>query len=362
MTPEAVSIETLVVFKEESEVQSIARKTGISVSKAEDHFRAFVPALSQLAELSKALSTMDKLSPSAEDAKIASKQRKALVKVRTAASTIKDDRKAGLLAESNLIQHTFNMVKSACEITESEYSEIEKFQEAKLAEERLALIEVRQLLLSPFEVDTSYIPIGDMPEEAFRNLVANSELIFNAKRIAAAKAIEDQHAREAKIELDRIIAEADRLEKERLAKIARKKLEAQLAEKNVESARLALELKDQKDKQRIQDQYNQSVQDAKDRVTNEELAKVQEELRIAQVKAAAEVEVKARAAADQLNAEHKAALAPDKVKLRALYDAINAIVIPEFKTDTAIKIGETVRKVFEGIMTHMMEEGKKMKA
>jgi hypothetical protein len=84
----------------------------IELPKATQHALAFAPNMNKVVELSKALTTMDKENPSETDAKVARIERLALVKNRTAAGKIKDERKSGLLTEGKLVDNLYGVVKN----------------------------------------------------------------------------------------------------------------------------------------------------------------------------------------------------------------------------------------------------------
>lgn len=233
---------------ENKEVTELIEKSGIEKTKAEAHASAFHPSLVQLSELSRPLADLDKENPTPEHAKIARETRLKLVKVRTGAETIKDERKAILLLESNFIQANFNLVKAACILTEGEYEEIEKHQERQEAKRKAELKDARIALLAPYEVDYEFMPLDIWDEETFQARLAKEKESFEAvkaarekeeiDRIAAEKLAEEQRLAELEeekkrqAERDSELAELKRLEEER---IKQEQIRIQKEKENAES-------------------------------------------------------------------------------------------------------------------------------
>lgn len=330
---------TEIAVVENTKLTELAQKSGIELTKAEAHVSAFHPALAELSELSRPLATLDKENPTFDHARIARENRLKIVKVRTGSESIKDERKKLLLIESNFIQSVFNTVKGACELTEAEYLAIEKHQERIEAEKKAKLAESRKLLLEPFEVDTTYLPLAEMDESVFSQLLADSKLLFETKkkqaeeaekarieaerleaeRLAEEKRLEAERIEAQRIENEKLKAEAEKLRKEQELKDVEAKKEADrlakiAADAKAESDRLAAELQAKKDA--------------------EELAHQKEKERIE----AEEAEKKAK--------EKAALLAPDKEKIRKMYDALKAFDLPEVQSEEAKNI---VARVKEGL-------------
>lgn len=329
----------LAVIPEQSKLNELIKSSDIELTKAEAHVKAFHPALAELGELSRPLATLDKENPTPEHALIARENRLKIVKVRTGSESIKDERKKILLIESNFIQSAFNLVKGACELTEAEYLAIEKHQERIEAERKAKLAESRKLLLEPFEVDTTYLPLSDMDEAVFNQLLADSKLLFETKkkqaeeaekarieaerleaeRLAEEKRLEAERIEAQRIENERLKEEAEKLRKEQELKDAEAKKEADrlakiAADAKAESNRLAAELQAKKDAEEL------AYQKEKDRIEAEE--------------------------ADKKAKEKAALLAPDKEKIRKMYDALKAFDLPEVQSEEAKNI---VARVKEGL-------------
>ena len=319
-------------------LDEIVQKSGVELTKAEAHVKAFHPALSELAELSRPLANLSSENP--DDAKIARDCRLKLVKVRTGAESIKDDRKKVLLAESNLIQSAFNLVKDACILTESQYAEIEKAEERREALRREALKAERVELLSQFEVDTTYLPLDLMDNEQFEKLLASEKEKFEAVIAARAKA-----------EADRI--EAERLaEEQRLAEIEAEK--KRQAERDAENARLKKEA-DEREKQLAKEREEAAKIAAQKQAEIDELKKKQDAIDLQieneRLTKIAEQEAKDAAAKALL-------LAPDKEKVKAFYLTFQSLKFPDLESDAGKKMSARVNEALDVVKKLIIQDSK----
>jgi len=332
----------------------LAQKSGIELTKAEAHVSAFHPALAELSELSRPLVTLDKENPTLEHAKTARENRLKIVKVRTGSEGIKDDRKKILLIESNLIQDAFNLVKSACILTESEYEEIEKHQERVEAQKRAKLKEIRIALLLPFETDTEFLPLEIMDEEKFQSLLAKEKEAFEAVKaqreqnekdlIAAEKLAEE--SRLAEIEAEKERQRLRDIENERLKKEAESR-EKELAKERAENEKKAKEAE-------LLRQNEQAKADAILKSEREAREKVEKELAAAQL--AEETERLAKIAEqEEKDAKAKALLlGPDKDKVKAFFETFKALQFPDLQSDAGkamtIRVNEALAIVKQVII------------
>lgn len=320
-------------------------KSGIELTKAEAHVSAFHPKLAELSELSRPLSCLDKENP--DHAKIARENRLKIVKVRTGSESIKDELKKALLAESNLIQSAFNLVKDACILTESEYEEIEKYQEKIAAQKREELKQARIALLEPFEVDTTYLPLDIMDDEQFQKLLSSEKEKYEAVLAARAKAEADridaerlaEEKRLAEIEAEKKRQAERDAENERLKKEAQIR-EAELAKERAEAARIAAE------KQAEIDKANAEA----DRIKKELEAKQLEEEKERQRIIAEQEEKEARA---------KALLkAPDQEKVKVFFGQFKQLQFPELQSEQGKKMSERVNEALSVVKKLIIEDSK----
>lgn len=360
---------TEIAVVENTKLTELAQKSGIELTKAEAHVSAFHPALADLSELSRPLATLDKENPTAEHARIARENRLKIVKIRTGSESIKDERKKVLLAEGNLIQSAFNLVKDACILTESEYEEIEKHQERVEAQKRAELKANRIALLAPFETDTEFLPLDIMDEEKFQSLLAREKESFEAVQ---AKRIQD--------EKDRV--EAERIEEERqlaLKEIERLRLErsdlikpyysffkddgsVKLGELTYEEFDAVLvDLIKQKDKEDLlQAKKDQElIQLKKDQeIKDQEIAELKKKQDA--IDLANEIE-KQKIIAEQQEKEAaaKALLkAPDQEKVKAFFVQFTALQFPELQSEAGKRMEANAKEALAIVKKVIIEDSK----
>jgi len=334
---------TEIAVVENTKLTELAQKSGIELTKAEAHVSAFHPAFAELSELSRPLATLDKENPTADHARIARENRLKIVKIRTGSESIKDERKKVLLAEGNLIQSAFNLVKDACILTESEYEEVEKHQERVEAQKRAELKSARIALLAPFETDTEFLPLDIMDEEKFQALLSREKESFEAvkakreqdekDRIEAERKAEEARLAEIEAEKQRQIerdAENERLKKE--AEIR----EAELAKERAEAAKIAEAKQAEIDKANAEaDRIRKELEAKQLAEENERLAKIAEQ--------------------EEKEAAAKALLkAPDQEKVKAFFVQFTALQFPELQSEAgkamAVRVNEALAIVKQVII------------
>lgn len=350
---------------EQPELLQVVKESKIELTKAEAYAAGYAPFMIEVNTISQHIKDMDRENPTEDHAKSARQHRLSLVKIRTSAETKKKDDKELILIEGKLIDGLFNVVQNAAKLTESEYLEIEKHQE-RIENERLETLEAeRKILLSPYGEVSEFVNLKAMDAQTFEVYLSKEKMAFEAKqeadrlaekkRIAEEKkAIADQKAKDKADALERdrirkeneelkkqnearekeIAAERDRVAKEnaerdRLAKIESDKQAKIQAELKAENDRIARELQDKKDQEEKVEQQNSA------RIQAEETARITK--------------------------EKEAILAPDKEKVNQLYLTLKGIVIPEFSTDEAKHIGDTVRQGLDLILSEIKELSSQLK-
>jgi hypothetical protein len=335
-----------------------ANKSGLEPAKAELYAASFAPYMKEVVDLIQEAKKVNKANPTEKDSAQARKIRLALVKPRKDAERKKDEQKASLLKETNLIQSLYNTVKSTAELTEAEMLEVEKHQERLEAERKAVLKAEREELLLPY-CDPSMFPLADMAQDAFEHLLNGQKLAHEA-RIEAERKAEEQRIEVARLEAERI--EKQRLENERLKKEAEAR-EAQLEKERKEAAAKQKSLEEAARKEREEAQRIQREADEKARKEREQLqAKLDAERKAAEA-AKAELDRKEREAKaeaerierERIAAEKKAAAAPDKVKLAELKKIISEIQVPTFKTQEAQQIGNGVKALLIKVEAYIEE-------
>lgn len=210
-----------------TELVAVAVNSGLD--KAEQHAATFAPFMIAVKDFSNKAQGLNKEQPSTLDAQIARQIRLAMVKNRTAADQAKDAGKAGLLAESNLIQSLFNVVVSTSKMVEADLAAIEKFAELKEQARQSILKMERASQLEPYLPDPNIYPLGTMSEEAFQTLLTGSRLALEQKQLA-----------EQQAEAERLRAEAERLAEQERIREENERLRQEVEEKQkLQSVRLA---------------------------------------------------------------------------------------------------------------------------
>lgn len=380
------------------ELKEVIQQSKVEMTVAQHHATAFAPSMQRVNELSKYLATMNKENPSPEESKMARINRLALVKNRTGAEAIKDERKSNLLVESKLIDSLFGVIKNTSALTESQYLQIEQFAEIKEKARKEALRIERLELVKDYAENPELYPLGEMSQDAFDQLLSGLKLAHQAKADAEHQA-ELKRAEDARIKFlhdqrknsilnhwqffpqvwkeenlgditdekwESLLKETTenkkvfddeqekiRLENESLKKAAEEK-EKQLAKEREDAAK-AKQLSDSQAK--LERDKHDALMDAQRKKSALEKEKADAKLKaardaqnVAEEKIRKDAEAKQKAEDERLAEEKKAQRAPDKTKLLALADQINELSFPDLKSaeakkillETKQRIGETV--------------------
>lgn len=325
----------------------------------------------------------------------ARKLRLEMRKHRGACKATKDAVKADILLAGRLADAFFNRATTPLENAEARLDEIEKAEERRIAKERDDRKMARLTELCAVGVDGQHYPLGEMPAEAYAQLLSASKLAHETKlaaeakareeaRIAAEKAEADRLAREdaERVERERIKAEAERLriENERLAKekaeaeaaaraerakleaAARRAAEIARQEKEAAEKKAAAELKAAQERAR-KEQEAAEAKAREEAAKAAELARIEREKREALERSEAErVAAEQRRIAEEKAAAARAAAAPDKEKLAALAEQVKALAFPEMSTEAgqlAInRIKSDASRLIESIRTEYKNLGK----
>jgi len=246
--------------------------------------------------------------------------------IRVGAENTRKELKAESLKRGREIDNVAKMIATLCEPEEARLEDAEKFAERAEAARRKALAESRAILIAPYGVDVQFVDLGGMPESTWATFLEQARTAHDAKIAAEAKAKAEAEAaaKAAAEEQARIRAENERLrleavEREKAAKAERERMEAeQRAER--EKARKEREAAEEAAAAQRREL------EAKARAEREAREKVEAEQRAERERAEREAKAKALAA-------KKAAAAPDREKLMALADALDAMDIPKMATD-----------------------------
>lgn len=368
------------------EFKDVVATSKIEATKAQNHAMAFAPSMQKYHEIASKLSELNRENPSADDAKIARRARLDLVPIRTAAGIIKDDRKAMLITEANLIQSLYNVVKNTCELTEAEFLEIEKHQERKEAAEREKLKQARIEKLAKFEIETEFIDLAAMTEEQFTKFYNGQKLAFETKKEQEKQAELDRIEAEKKAELSRkrsleltpyygfynandldlgTISQDDYLSLLNEAKTAKEAKEKADEETRLENERLKKEA-EQREKQleaeRKKLAEEQAKKDAEAKAEQERLSKIAQEEKAKADKLQADLdEEKSRIEAEEREkiAKEKALLlAPDKEKVKVFFEKFKNLEFPNLQSEAGIKMTVRVNDALQMVKKLIIEDSK----
>lgn len=206
----------------------------------------------------------------------AKKARISLKKIRTAAEDTRKELKERSLREGKAIDGVANIIKAVIVPIEEYLEKQEKFAEIREKERKEILLRERIELLQKFNADPNLYNLKEMSPESFIELLKSIKMGFDAKNAAdeklekeriereEAKAIEDEKMRKENIRLKKEADEKETIrlkekseadEKIKKAEIAKKKAEAELAEKEqkeqAEKKRFAKE-SEEKEKQEVE--------------------------------------------------------------------------------------------------------------
>jgi hypothetical protein len=180
----------------------------------------------------------------------------------------------------------------------------------------------RRLEIAPysdFSAPFIGLDLGTLPEEQFASMFS---------KIVDAKRLHDEERQQQYVENERLRAEAEARE----ARIAaeRDEHERKLAQERAEADERAKVLQQKADAEKA---ALEEVAMRKQREADLVMFREREAREAAEAELAAQRQHEADAAAAKLAAEQKAALAPDKEKLRAFAATVRALPIPELSTD-----------------------------
>lgn len=283
---------------------------GLEETKAADISAQFKPMLDKMVELEAEYNQVIGL-PVDEAAAPAKTLRLKYVKVRTGTEKIHKEQKAFYLLAGRFVDGWKNAQLFASEGIEKKLQEIEDYAANKEKERKAALQAERAELLAPYEVDGSTLDLGSMTEQVWDNFLTGSRTNYEARKEAERIA---EETRLAEIEAEKARIEAQRVENERLKKEAEEReavLAAELkkAEQERKAAATAIEAE--------RAEVARLAKIEADKLAAEQAAvkKLADELQTRK-------DTEAKAEANRIAAEKKAAKAPVKVKLATVIDAL----------------------------------------
>lgn len=314
---------------ESKELTVIVEQSGIEKTKAQtvlDSFSSFFSQASEWETKTKGLVITD--ASQVAEMKMAREGRLQLKEIRVNAEKTKKKLKENILIEGRFIDSIYNLIEGVTKPIEAELLEKEKYVERQEQARKDAIRDHRIELLTPYEVDTAFYDLANMPEDSFSQLLDNSRIAAEARAEAQRKAEEDRIAKEkaeaeerARVaeENKRLKAEADAREKEIAAERARADAEKKAKEEadKIERDKQAAIL------QKAQEEAEKAHQELKAKADAEAKAKREEEARI-------EAERQAK-----ISAEKELAKAGDRGRILAFVSSLESVSIPNVESPEA---------------------------
>lgn len=340
------------------------KEFGLEESKTKTIETAFLPKIIESDTFATQYEVIVKQELNSETFKQARELRLKLVKVRTGIANVHKTEKAFFLASGKFVDALKNKLTSPIEQMEEKLAEIELY-EVRLAKEAKEKLKTERLdLLSPYEVDTTFVSIEEMTEEQFNSFLSTNKLAFETKK-----------ENERLAEIARITAEK-KAEEDRKAKELADKLERESIEKENAELKKAAELKEkQLAKEREQLAKEQAEKDRLARIESDKQAKINAELKAKADKAEAELKAKEDAEklkqeqerqriedeeADKLAKEKALLLAPDKDKVKAFFTQFTALQFPELESEEGKLMTERVKEALAMVRSLIINDSKKL--
>lgn len=274
-----------------------------------------------------------------EEMKMARKARLALKEIRVSANKTRQDLKEDSLRYGKAVQGVYNVLEYLIVPIEKHLQEQEDFIAIQEAKRVAQLKSAREMELMPYREFVPYgSNLGELSDEDYQKTLNGAKLQLQAKVEAERKAEEERIAKEKAEAEER---ERIRLENERLKAEAeeREKLLAQERAK-AEAERKAIEEQARKQK---------AEADAKLKAEREAKEKLEAEIRAKQ-------EAEAKAKQESERAERKAKAAPDKVKLTDFANMLDALTMPDVKSEDGKKIVSDAKLLLEKISAFVREK------
>ncbi len=246
-----------------------------------------------------------------------------LKSARCAVDNKRKELKREYLLKSRAIDGVANILEYVISPVEKHLEKQEKFIEYKREKELDALELDRKAKLGVYIKDVSFFNLREMSEEGFAQLLDGSKAAYEAQREAELVAAEERARKELedKEEQERVLQENERLKKESEERDAAEKARRQEEEKKLASERAARE-KAEAEARRIKEEADRKAKSETDEKERQEKARKAEEA--------------------------KARKAPDKDKILKLADAVDALPIPEAKSEEAKRLlGYTKSRLLE---------------
>lgn len=345
-------------MSETNELAKVINESGVEQSTALTLQNSFLPFFERAREWKeKAESLVVTDASQLREMKMAREARLALRDIRIEADKTRKALKEDSIRYGKAVQGVYNVIEYLIVPIEKHLEDQEKFAE-RLEEKRIAALHEERLeALRPYMEFVPYaLNYGTLTEEAWLKVYNGAKMQHEAKIEAERKAEQERIEREkaeaaererVRQENERLRKEAEEAEKKRKEAEEKARKEREEAERKLaEQKRLAYEAA-RKEKEKAEAALAEERRKAAEKLAIEQAAakKLADELKAKQE--AEELERKRKAAEEQarIDAEKKAAKAPDKTKLLAWVDAMQ-VTPPVCSTLDGVKVSETVRDKF----------------
>lgn len=391
----------LTVIEQPAELVTVAKESGIEISKAELITLKYVPFLTKIREAEQASSKINFENPTELDEKIAREIRLSLVPNRTDADRLKKSEKAEALLTNGLHDSSYGVVENTSKLLELKLAQVEKQREIKHKAEIEALRIARAEQIKPYGENYATMDLGNMNEEMFTSIFEGAKLQHEAKLEAERKAEEERKEKE---KVNALTFEREKelrpyeqystniidlneftlgtLDELKFQEIKNKLIEAKLKkDAEIEAQRIENERLRQENEAKEKALAEQkAVADEALRIANEKaeserkeaarLAKIEADKQAAIIaeqkakadKLAAELKAKADAEAkveaERISAEKKAAKAPDKEKIKQVAMQLGVIrdSLPILKTEEGANVISQIKILIEKTINYSREK------
>lgn len=294
-------------------------------------------------------------------------KRLTLKKARTTVENKRKELKTDIVKQGRAIDSVARYVKEEIEPAEKYLEEQEKFAELRAAERAATLKAERIEKLVLYTDDVSLYNLDDMSDIRFDALLDTLKK-QHEQEVAEAKRIEDE--RIAKVKAEQEEQERIRKENEKLKAEAEAKEKAEQEERKKrqaeEDARLAAEQKEREEREAEQAKKDAEAQAERNRIQKEADEKVKlERARVEKLQEAQrereQADAQAKATAEE--AERAALLAPDKEKLISFaqgLDRVRTEKMPAVKTKQAQDILNEVELKMSQLFNLIMDKAKEL--
>ena len=339
-------------------------QNGLTLSRSQaiaEKFQALFDSAAEWAARVNSLSVTD--ISQVREMKLAREYRLALKELRIQAERARKGLKDAVLLEGRAIDGCYNLIEFVIKPIEKQLLDQEQFAERKEAARIAGVKLAREELLKAYGINTNFVDLAAMTDEAFVEFHANTRLGFEARQEAArvaeqarvAKEIADNAERE-RVRLE--IVAAQKAAEERAAQDRAEAIKARAAlavvKRNAEAAAAAAVEKARVEREAAEKlaaaevAERNRIQDLLDAELSRKKAKEDEAAKAAAAEKAESDLVKANIKA----AEAAAAAAPDRDKLAQVADDLNDFIIPKMATER----GQAIARQIDATLNELVAE------